>query len=166
MGNVIHLPVNAERSRLRLRGEGCNYALSQRNISVRRRETGINHGDLIGMDSDTSGETVTPRDLAISGKSRLVTKIDVERINRCDIRGGGGKQALRTGHLVRKAPTTRLVLVARRADGSGQIFSAPGQTNQTRMSRAVGAKRAHCSGCLRRDDEDFDRTSFYSRLRL
>ena len=75
MRHVVHLAVDAERSRVGLRRERRYHSACVRQIGIGRGEACIDRRDLIGVNCDPSNKTVPARDPAAFREPILILEI-------------------------------------------------------------------------------------------
>ena len=140
MRKVDHLPVHAEGARAWIGLESGDDLARVLNFDFGRRISAVDDGDLIGMNRQASDETVAPGAAAIPFEALQIAKIRVERVDRRRVGGRGGEQALRARQFIGKRPRPVRLLVVGRAERRGKIFRAPGQGDQPRIRRRIGAE--------------------------
>src|ERR1035437_3455184 len=107
MRDVIHLAVNAKSARASLGRKGRDDAAGMRQIGLRRREARVDCCNLIGVNCDTADKTVTARYPAALREAVRILEIRIQGIEGQNIGRAGGKQALRSRHLIRESPVDR-----------------------------------------------------------
>jgi hypothetical protein len=98
--HVEHLAVEADHAGAGGGGERIYDPARVRDLGGVRAIGGVNDGDLVGVDGDAAGEAELAAGFAVGLEAGRVAEVDVNRVERLDVRGDGAGEAEGAGELV------------------------------------------------------------------
>ena len=119
--------------------------------------TSLIAGDLRRMDRHLAGEAVAAGLLAFAPQPGFVAKIDIDRVDRLHLGGGGAGEAEAPRQLIGRQEMSVAVAVGLGAELDRKILRAPGQAFQPLARAAIGAGEEHRLRGFGGDGDDVER---------